>query len=301
MAESNITAPSSSVAEIPQRRTFRRLFWHALVRNQTSLWGLAVITVIVASILLAPVLPLKDPDTVTLSKRLVSWFSSMEHPLGTDELGRDLLSRLVWGGRVSLTAGIVAALMSMVPGVLIGLVAAYRGGKVDMVAMRFIDILLAFPPFLLAVTVVAALGPSLRNGLIALGIAGIPVYARVIRGIVLSVKEHPFVEAARAVGATDTRILFRHILPNTLAPLIVLFTLDVGQKILYTAGLSFLGLGTQPPTADWGSMLSDARPYIATAPHFMTIPGVAIFIVVLALNLIGDGLRDALDPRVARR
>ena len=301
MAESNIIAPSSSVAEIPQRRTFRRLFWHALVRNQTSLWGLAVITVIVASILLAPVLPLKDPDTVTLSKRLVSWFSSMEHPLGTDELGRDLLSRLVWGGRVSLTAGIVAALMSMVPGVLIGLVAAYRGGKVDMVAMRFIDILLAFPPFLLAVTVVAALGPSLRNGLIALGIAGIPVYARVIRGIVLSVKEHPFVEAARAVGATDTRILFRHILPNTLAPLIVLFTLDVGQKILYTAGLSFLGLGTQPPTADWGSMLSDARPYIATAPHFMTIPGVAIFIVVLALNLIGDGLRDALDPRVARR
>lgn len=285
---------------LSDRRGFARLFWGALRQNPFALTALLVLVCMILTLLLAPLLPIRDPDTLKLGVRLTAWFSTTAYPLGTDELGRDLLSRVIWGGRISLVAGLAAAGISMTGGVLIGLVTGYKGKLIDLFSMRVIDVLLAFPPLILAIAVVASLGPGLRNAVIVLGVIGIPIYARVVRGVVLSLKETPFIEASRAIGASDRRIVARHVLPNTLAPIIVLFTLDVGQKIVFMAGLSFIGLGTQPPTADWGAMLASSKSYMASAPHAATIPGTAILIVVLSLNLLGDGLRDALDPRLVR-
>ena len=282
------------------REGFLQIFWASLRQNPLALAGLFVLTALIVTLLLAPVLPLREPDALKPAVRLTAWFSTTAYPLGTDELGRDVLSRLVWGGRVSLWAGIASAGISMGFGLVIGVAAGYTGKWTDLLSMRVIDILLAFPPLILAIAVVASLGPGLRNAVIVLGVIGIPIYARVVRGVVLSLKEYPFVEAARAVGASDVRIVTRHVLPNILGPIIVLFTLDVGQKIVFMAGLSFIGLGTQPPTADWGAMLAASKSYITSAPHAATAPGIAILIVVLSLNLLGDGLRDALDPRLAR-
>lgn len=285
---------------LSDRRGFVRLFWGALRQNPFALAALLVLVSMILTLLLAPLLPIRDPNTLKLGVRLTAWFSTTAYPLGTDELGRDLLSRVIWGGRISLVAGLAAAGISMTGGVLIGLITGFKGKVIDLFSMRVIDVLLAFPPLILAIAVVASLGPGLRNAVIVLGVIGIPIYARVVRGVVLSLKESPFIEASRAIGASDRRIVVRHVLPNTLAPIIVLFTLDVGQKIVFMAGLSFIGLGTQPPTADWGAMLASSKSYMASAPHAATIPGTAILIVVLSLNLLGDGLRDALDPRLAR-
>jgi peptide/nickel transport system permease protein len=218
--------------------------------------------------------------------------------LGADDLGRDILSRLIWGGRISLLIGFSAVMVAMLLGIVVGLVTGYFGRWVDTVFMRLIDILMAFPAILLAITIVASLGPGLRNAMLAVAVVGIPYYARIVRGSVLLLREQEFVQAARVVGASDSRIIFRHILPNTLAPLIVAATLDVGWMIMAAAGLSFLGLGAQPPTAEWGVMLSTGRQFIRNAPHLSILPGLAIFLVVLALNFLGDGLRDALDPRL---
>ena len=285
---------------LSDRRGFVRLFWGALRQNPFALAALLVLVSMILTLLLAPLLPIRDPNTLKLGVRLTAWFSTTAYPLGTDELGRDLLSRVIWGGRISLVAGLAAAGISMTGGVLIGLITGFKGKVIDLFSMRVIDVLLALPPLILAIAVVASLGPGLRNAVIVLGVIGIPIYARVVRGVVLSLKESPFIEASRAIGASDRRIVVRHVLPNTLAPIIVLFTLDVGQKIVFMAGLSFIGLGTQPPTADWGAMLASSKSYMASAPHAATIPGTAILIVVLSLNLLGDGLRDALDPRLAR-
>lgn len=248
---------------------------------------------------LAPVLGLPDPTAIDLTKRL-SPPGTPGHPLGTDEFGRDYLSRLVWGGRVSISVGFFAVLVAMTAGVLVGVFSGFMRGWWDLVIMRFIDVLMAFPYILLAIAIIAALGPGLINTMVALAIAGIPYYARIARGSVLAIMEKEFVQAARALGVSSARILFRHVLPNVFAPVIVAATLDVGWMIMAGAGMSFLGLGAQPPTAEWGLMLSHGSKYLRTAPHLSVFAGLAISLVVLALNFVGDGLRDALDPKIQR-
>jgi peptide/nickel transport system permease protein len=223
---------------------------------------------------------------------------SLAHWMGTDEFGRDVLSRIIWGAQASLQAGATAASIALVVGLILGMVAAYYGGRLDNFIMRVMDVVLAFPYILLAIAVVAILGPGLRNAMIAIGIVYVPHYARVVRGAVLSVRARDYVEAARALGARDGRIMVQHVLPNTLAPVIVQTTLNVGTAIIDTAGLSFLGLGTQPPTPDWGNMLSAGRSYVIDSPWIATFPGLAILVTVLAFNLMGDALRDAFDPRL---
>jgi peptide/nickel transport system permease protein len=207
------------------------------------------------------------------------------------------LSRLIWVARVSLLAGVGTAAAAMVLGVTLGLLAGYYRGGVESLIMRFTDILMAFPFILLAIAIVAGLGPGLRNAMIAIAIVGFPIYARLVRGVVLTVREREFVEAARALGSPDRLILARHVAPHLFSPVVVAFSLDVGAKILTTAGLSFLGLGTQPPTADWGSMLATGRQFVILSPHVVLLPGLAIFVTVLALNVVGDAVRDLLDPR----
>ncbi len=220
------------------------------------------------------------------------------HLMGTDEFGRDVLSRVIWGARVSLQAGAVAASIALVAGSVLGMLAAYYGGRADALIMRSMDVVLAFPYILLAIAVVAILGPGLLTAMIAIGIVYIPNYARVVRGAVLSVKVREYVEAARALGSNDRQVMWQHVLPNVLAPVIVQATLNVGIAIIDTAGLSFLGLGTQPPTPDWGNMLAAGRSYLIDAPWIVTFPGLAILVTVLAFNMMGDALRDALDPRL---
>jgi peptide/nickel transport system permease protein len=275
--------------------------------NSRAVWrqGLAVTAMLallaaVLAALLAPVLPLADPDTVDTPNRLRPP-GTAGHALGTDEFGRDLLARLVWGARVSLLAGVATAAASMLIGVALGVIGGFYTGWVEALVMRLTDILMAFPYILLAIAIVGGLGPGLRNAMLAIAIVGFPIYTRLVRGIVLSLREREFVEAARALGANDPVILARHIVPHLLSPVIVAFSLDVGFKILATAGLSFLGLGTQPPTADWGSMLATGRQFVILSPHVAMLPGLAIFVVVLALNLVGDAVRDFLDPRASVR
>jgi peptide/nickel transport system permease protein len=272
--------------------TARRLF----ARNRLAAAAVAVLALAVGVAVLAPWLPLADPDVVDTANRLRAPLTP-GFALGTDEFGRDMLSRLVWGARVSLLAGVGTAALAMLIGVALGIVGGYHTGWVESVVMRLTDILMAFPYILLAIAIVAGLGPGLRNAMLAIAIVGFPFYTRLVRSVVLSVRSREFVEAARALGAPDAGILLRHVLPHLLSPVIVAFSLDVGAKILATAGLSFLGLGTQPPTADWGSMLATGRQFVILRPHVALLPGLAIFLVVLATNLVGDALRDLLDPR----
>lgn len=269
-------------------------------RNRLAVLAALVIVGVVLAALLAPYLPLADPDTVDTPNRLRPPLTA-GHPLGTDEFGRDLLSRLVWGARISLLAGAATAAAAMLMGVVLGVFGGYYSGWPETVIMRLTDILMAFPYILLAIAIVAGLGPGLRNAMIAIAIVGFPIYTRLVRGIVLSVRGREFVEAARALGSPDRLILVRHVVPQLISPVVVAFSLDVGAKILATAGLSFLGLGTQPPTADWGSMLATGRQFVILSPHVVLLPGLAIFVIVLALNLVGDALRDLLDPRTYSR
>jgi len=222
---------------------------------------------------------------------------SLKHPLGTDELGRSILGRIIYGSRVSLLIAVGVVSVGVIIGIPLGLVSGYYGGKVDFVIQRITDTLLAFPGFLLALGLVAILGIGLKNTMISIGISMVPIYIRLVRGCVLSVREEVYVEAARAVGTRDVVILLRHILPNVMVPVIVQTSLSMGTAILFAAGLGFLGIGVQPPTPEWGAMLGSARSYLFTAPHVATFPGIAIFLAVLSFNLFGDGLRDALDPR----
>jgi peptide/nickel transport system permease protein len=266
-----------------------------LLRRKSAVFGLGLILAFVLLALTVPLLPLADPNQVDTTRRLNPPFIP-GHVLGTDEFGRDILSRLSWGCRPSLGAGVGAALLAMTVGVPIGLAAGYLRGTTDHVLMRGIDILMAFPYILLAIALVAAFGPGIRNAAFALSIVGIPLYARVTRGAVLSIREREYTEAARALGMWEGRIMWRHVFPNAVPPVIVATTLDVGFKIVATAGLSFLGLGVQPPDADWGSMLASGRNFIGLASHVATLPGIAILLVALGFNLFGDGLRDVLDP-----
>lgn len=264
--------------------------------NQSVLVGAFIVSVIVALALLAPALPLADPNRTQPGRRLAAPLTP-GFLLGSDHLGRDLLSRIVWGTRISLSVGVLATVLAMLAGTTVGLLAGYFGGLVDQVTMRAIDLVMAFPYILLAIALVAALGPGLVNAMMAVAVVNVSFYARGIRGAVLTLREQEFVEAARAAGATDGRILRQHVLPGIVAPLLVFASMNVGMMIVETAGLSFIGLGAQPPTADWGTMLADGRQFITVAAHVAAVPGLAIFLLVLGLNLVGDGLRDALDVR----
>ncbi len=270
--------------------------WRRLRRNQAAIAGAGIVTIFVLLAVLAPVLVPFNPTQGNLNDRLQP--PSAAHWLGTDELGRDLLSRILFGARISLQIQIVAVVLALVVGVALGSVGGYLGGYMDNIIMRAMDILLAFPGIFLALAIIAALGPGLLNLMLAAGISSVPQFARIVRASVLSLKEREFVEAARALGGGSNRIMFRHLLPNCLAPIIVQSTLRMATVLLTASGLSFLGLGVQPPTPEWGAMLSNARSYLIVAPHVATIPGLAIMVVVVGFNLFGDGLRDTLDPRL---
>ena len=266
------------------------------VRSRTGLLGAVVLLVVVLAALLAAFVSPYSPTRQDF--RVERQPPGLQHLMGTDEFGRDVLSRVIWGAQASLEAGAVAATIALVIGVTLGMLGAFYGGRADNLIMRVMDVILAFPYILLAIAIVAILGPGLLNAMIAIGIVYVPHYARVARGSVLSVRARDYVEAARALGAGDARVMLQHVLPNTLAPIIVQTTLSVGTAIIDTAGLSFLGLGTQPPTPDWGNMLSAGRSYVIDSPWIATFPGIAILVTVLAFNLMGDALRDAFDPRL---
>jgi peptide/nickel transport system permease protein len=267
-----------------------------LMRDKAAIGGLIVVLILAVIAVLAPSIVPFPPNDQSFRIKLEP--PSSEHWMGTDEFGRDIFSRVLIGTRVALGVGITPVLIALVVGVTLGLVAGYYGRGIDQIVMRVIDILLAFPWLLLAIGIVAILGPGINNVVIAVAIVNIPAFARIVRGSVLSIKEKEYVEAARAMGQPDSRIIVRHVLANAWAPIIVLATLSIGQAIIYAAGLSFIGLGTQPPDADWGVMLTSGREYLRDAPWLGFFPGFAILITVLAFNLFGDGLRDALDPRL---
>jgi len=278
-------------AESPSRIALK-----LLVKNKVAMAGLAMLVALALMAIFAPQISSYDPNEVDILNQLQG--PSKEHPLGTDLFGRDILTRIFYGGRTTLVVGFISVGIAGSIGILLGLISGYYGGTADTIIMRFIDILLAFPRILLALTIVGMLGPGLFNVMLAVGIAGITGYSRLVRGSVLSAKEQVYVEAARVIGCKDTKILFKHLLPNVVAPIIVLATLDIASAILAASSLSFLGLGVQPPTAEWGAMLNSGRNYLRSAPWITLFPGLAIMISVLSINLLGDGLRDALDPRL---
>ncbi|HEV8353680.1 MAG TPA: ABC transporter permease [bacterium] len=263
-------------------------------RNLAGLFGIVVLAAIVVVLLLAPLLRLPDPLAQDLTASLEPP-RTPGHLLGTDQFGRDLLSRLIWGGRISIAVGIIASLVAIGVGLPVALISGYMGGRLDSFIMRTTDIMLAFPYILLALVIVGISGPGLLNALLAVAIANIPFFVRMIRSIVLTISHQPFVEATVAVGATTVYVLRKAILPSLTPYLVVAFTTDVGWLVLETSGLSFLGLGAQPPLPEWGAMLAEARPYLVIAPHVAVIPGLAIFLLVVSLNLTGDLLQDVLD------
>ena len=267
-----------------------------LLRDKLAIIGLVIMIVFLLTALLAPVLAPYDPIAQTLVDRRQP--PSSQYLLGTDDLGRDMLSRIIFGTRKSLQVGVVSVSLAIAVGAILGALSGYLGGWFDTLFMRLMDIVLAFPALLLAIAIVTILGPGLLNMLYAIGIVSIPAYARIVRASVLTVKEQDYVLASRALGARPVRILFRQILPNCLTPLIVQGTLGIGTAILDAAGLSFLGLGAQPPTPEWGAMLGQGRYAVFSAPHIVLFPGIAIMLTVLGFNLLGDGLRDALDPKL---
>jgi peptide/nickel transport system permease protein len=285
--------------------------WERVGRGPTGLWvdavrrmrgdkaaiaGLIVIALLVLVAIFAPLLAPDSPTDQSFINKLQG--PSRAHLMGTDEFGRDTLSRVIYGSRVALRVGLLPVAIALLFGVTAGLAAGYYGGPTDQVLMRFADILLAFPWLLLAIGIVAILGPGINNVIFAVAIIYVPVFARIVRASVLSIKEREYVEAARAIGQPDRQIIVRHILRNAWAPIIVQATLAIGQAIIYAAGLSFIGLGTQPPDADWGVMLKSGHEFLRDSPWMGIFPGLAILVTVLAFNLFGDGLRDALDPRI---
>jgi peptide/nickel transport system permease protein len=274
-------------------------------RSRLATVGAIIVGLVVLAALTAPLLATTDPieQDLTVALKPPFWMQdgSLHHPLGTDHLGRDVYSRAVYGARISLTISVLAALLGAVVGVALGLIAGYRRGRADMVIMRIVDLNLAFPLILLALAVVALLGANLRNLVIVMAITTWTIYARVVRGLSLTLRERDFVQAARALGAHDARIIVRHILPNVAAPVLVIWTLEVARVILMESALSFLGLGVPPPTPTWGRMLAEGRDYLTVAGWIAIFPGLAIMVTVLGINFLGDGLRDLLDPRLRQQ
>ena len=293
--ERPVTGPGTAQA-VPAT-TQLGIAWRSLRRDRFALVGLAVVVLAILSAIFAPLLAPYDPYRVSSSARLLPP-GSPGYVLGTDDIGRDILSRLLWGGRISLWVAFFPVLISGSIGLALGLVSGYFGGLTDQVLMRVLDILLAFPSILLAIGIAAALGPGLRNVILAIVVVSIPIFSRLVRGLALSIREREYVEAARCLGASNARVVLLHVLPNVLPPIIVYATLETGRVVIFAAGLSFLGLGVQPPAADWGTMLAAGRQVLAVAPHVATVPGLLILLVTMGFNLFGDGLRDALDPRL---
>jgi len=292
---------SSSVPQIDystreQRETILRIFWRRLKRNRLAMVSLMILLFMYSMAVFAPYVSPHDHQATELGDKLRP--PSSEHPLGTDPYGRDVLSRVIFGSRISLSVGFVSVAISTTLGTILGAIAGYYGGIVDNIIMRFVDIVISFPVLFLILTVMAVVGPSIFNIMIVIGFTAWPGVARLVRGQFLSLREQEFAEAARALGAEDGRVIFRHILPNAMAAIIVSATLGVAGAILTESGLSFLGLGVQPPTPSWGNMLFEGKSYFRQAWWIAVFPGLAIFLTVLSLNMVGDGLRDALDPRL---
>jgi ABC-type dipeptide/oligopeptide/nickel transport system permease subunit len=267
-----------------------------LRRHRTATAGLVIVAAFVLATIVAPIVLPYNPNEANFEQVLLR--PSAGHPFGTDQLGRDLLTRVVFGARVSFLIGILAVGLSAVIGVPVGLLSGYHGGTFDITAQRVVDLMLSFPGFLLALTLIAVLGVGVTNVVVSVALATAPVYVRLVRGVALSVKSQVYIEAAHAIGVPESRIIARHLLPNCLPPVIVQSTLQLGTAILTAAGLGFLGLGVKPPTPEWGTMLGEGQTYLFSSWYIATFPGVAIFLTVMAFNLLGDGLRDALDPRM---
>ena len=276
-----------------------RLVARWLLRRPPTLLGAATVPAVIVVGLAAPLLAPYDPLAINIGDRLQGL--SRAHPLGTDHLGRDLLSRIIYGARISLGVGVTIAILGALAGTVLGLLAGYLGGKVDETIMRICDMFLAFPALILAMALAASLGPSLRNTMLALAVIWWPWYARIMRGQVLALREAEYVMAARSLGASTRRLMFRHLLPNAVPPIIVQATLDIGNAILIASSLSFLGFGAQPPVPEWGAMTSDGRTFLRDYWWYPTFPGLAIMGTVIGFNLMGDGLRDLLDPRLRRQ
>ena len=286
------TGPGRGAWAAPVRTFFSRLFKQDILGTVCA----GLLAAIVVCALLAPWIAPYDFDAIDLTSLMQG--PSWSHHLGTDELGRDILSRIIWGARISLSVGFLSVSLGALAGVSLGIISGYYGGWVDAAIMRFCDLLLAFPGILLAIAVIAVLGPGITNVIYAVAIFSIPVFARLARGTTLQLKRTVYVDASRAIGVTDWVIMMRHILPGTLPNVIVYFSMRIGTSILTAAALSFIGLGAQPPSPEWGAMLADGRTYMGVADHLTVFPGIAIFVTVLAFNLFGDGLRDALDPKL---
>lgn len=270
-----------------------------ILRNKLALVGLIIVLILVIVAVFAPFLAPHNPNEQSLDQVLKR--PCINYPFGTDEFGRCILSRIIFGTRVSLEIGVAVATVSAITGVVLGLVAGFYGGVIDEIIMRGVDVFLAFPGLVFALVVAGLLGPGMFNVILALALVGWMGYARVVRGVVLAEKEKEFVETARALGASNFYIMYHHLLPNVITPVIIMISIGIGYAILAAAGLSFLGVGVQPPTPVWGSMLSYGKDYLQTAPHLTILPGVAIMITVLAFNFLGDGLRDLLDPRLKKQ
>ena len=294
-------APLRSAVDQAERPPRSQWFdvWDQFKTHKGALLGAAVFISILLFVLVGPFVWGTDPGYANL--RMRNQGPSLQFPFGTDELGRDTFSRIVYGARVSLQVGIVAVGIALLLGGAMGIVSGYFGGRIDGLIMRFVDILFAFPGLILAIVITGLLGPSVRNAMLAIGVIFAPAFARVTRGSVLSVKNELYIEAARVAGGGNVRVLGKHVLPNIVAPMIVLITVYLSSAILAEAGLSFLGLGTQPPTPSWGGMLNSARMFMERAPMMAIAPGLAIMFIVLGLNFLGDGLRDVLDPRLRER
>lgn len=286
--------------ESKRKRRFRRTqeIWRRLRRNKLAMVGLFILAALIFCAIFADYIAPYRYDQFDPSKQFQP--PSSEHIFGTDNFGADIFSRLIYGARISLKIGFISVTIAVIVGVTIGAICGYYGGKVDIFFMRLIDIFQAIPDILLAIAIIASMGPGLANLMIAVGIAAIPGYARIVRASVLSIRDMEFVEAAQATGSNAARIIFKHILPNCLAPIIVQATLGFAYAILNAAGMSFIGLGLEPPTPEWGGMLSAARAYIRDYPHMCLFPGLFIVLTIFALNVLGDGLRDALDPKLKR-
>ena len=291
---SNDTASVPGLAA-PGSQGSASLAWGQFTRNRAALVSFIILAILITACLFAPLLAPYDPIAINLSEKLLP--PSLDHWIGTDYFGRDVLSRVLYGGQISLSVALLVVAFSTAIGVPIGLIAGFVGGWVDNLLMRIMDALLTFPPLLLAIAIVGMLGPNLQNVMLALGIVRIPVFARLVRGSTLSLREEVFVKAAKVIGASWFRIILTHILRNALAPIVVQVTVVFAAAIVAEASLSFLGLGAQPPTPSWGRDLNEARRYLDEAPWLLLGPSLAIMIAVLSVNFMGDGLRDALDPR----
>ncbi|MBV1758206.1 MAG: ABC transporter permease [Dethiosulfatibacter sp.] len=291
------TIKTEAKSRIKKRSQFKSIFFR-FKKNKLAMFGLVILIMMVLIAIFADFIADYEADAISQNMKIRLQTPNREHIFGTDHYGRDLFARIVFGTRISLFVGVVSITVSLAIGVVIGSVAGYYGGRIDNIIMRLMDVLLAIPQTLMAISIVAALGPGIINLLIAMSLSSIPRFSRIVRSSILSISGQEFIEAARACGTSDTRIIAKHIIPNAIGPIIVQATLNMASTIIAIAGLSFIGLGIEPPIPEWGSMLSEGKAQMRYYPHLVIIPGIAIVFAVMGLNLIGDGLRDSLDPRL---